>query len=184
MPDPTANQEAQARTAETDHPAHLAHPDPQVNPDKTDQRDHPAPPPSAFQPHPESPAHLARTAHLVPQARTAPLAQTEAPAQQETKARPAHRVLPATMVLQETRDHPAPMDPRESGVFARNIVPPMAVSSSRMAQGDKRSFETLRSVCYSDEKPVILSIAFLLVFVFDGHANTAATFPVISFGAF
>jgi hypothetical protein len=179
---PTDNLATLERTVETDHPDQLDHPGLRVNPEQTDRRDRPAIQPSVFQLRPEIPDQPERTVHLARPAVTAPLVPMDNPAQLETKAHPDHPVLPETMVLLATRDRPALTDPRESGVFAPNIVPPMAACSSRMAQGDKRSFETLQSVLYSDEKPVILSIVSLLVFIVDSqllllHAITTPLRP-------
>jgi hypothetical protein len=49
------------------------------------------------------------------------------------------------MEVQETRDHQAPMDPGASQVSAPSTAPPMAESSSRMAQDDKEQDRTLIS---------------------------------------
>jgi hypothetical protein len=110
------------------------------------------------------PVKMAHPAQLV---KTAPLVQMEVPAQQETKAHPVRLARPATTELLETRDHLVQMDPKENRVFAPNIAPPMAVFSSKMEQGDKRSCR----FCYTDEKPVFFMsmFAFFIIFVFDGQ---------------
>jgi hypothetical protein len=110
---------------------------------------------------------LVKMAHPAQLVKTAPLVQMEVPAQQETKAHPVRLARPATTELLETRDHLVQMDPKENRVFAPNIAPPMAVFSSKMEQGDKRSCR----FCYTDEKPVFFMsmFAFFIIFVFDGQ---------------
>lgn len=192
---PTVNLAALEKMVEMDHPVQ---PDPTehlVPPDRMERRDLPVRPPSLFQLPLVMWDPLAKMAHLVHQAQMVPLAQTEAPAQLETKAHPAQPDPLATMVLQETRDHQAQTDPRENRVYAPNIAPPMAVSSSKTEQGDKRSSKTLRRICYYDEKPVIFMsiVAFIYFVIFIGQfpqpqqstiLDTAAASPIISFGAF
>jgi len=138
-PVPTAIQEALERMAETDRPAHLDPTDHPALQARTERRDHPATPRSAPHQHPASPDPLVRTVlpdHLVKMARPAP---TEPRDQRATKARPDQLVRPATTALLATRDHPDRMAPRENRVFAPNIAPPTEASSSKTAQGDKRS---------------------------------------------
>lgn len=167
MPARTAHQAIPERTAETDRPAHLDPTDHQATQAKTARRDHPATRPPQFHPRPAMLDPLARLDLPALQARTALQDQTELQAQLATRDQPALLAHPETMVLLATRDHLAPTDPQERRVFARNIAPPTAVSSSRMAQGDKHCRESI--VCYiDDEKPVFfMSIAcvFLVFFV-------------------
>lgn len=192
---PTVNLADPERMAVTDHPAQ---PDPMEHlalQAKMAKRDHLVIQPPLSQPLPESPDPPEKTDPLDHLVKTAPLVQMAAPVPLETRA---HLVLQdhlATTELQETKDHQAQMDPRENRVFAPNIAPPTAVSSSKTEQGDKRSQKTLLRICYSDEKPVIFMsiVAFIIFVIFNGQLpqpqqstilNTAAASPIISFGAF
>jgi len=136
--DPTATLAIQARMAALDHPAHQ---DPTAQADhlaRTERKDHPVPQPSQFHQLPVMPAHQPKMDHQDPPVNQVHLAQTALQAQLVPKAHPGLLDHQATMALQETKDHLVQMDPRESQVFAPNTAPPTAVSSSRMAQGDKR----------------------------------------------
>jgi len=157
----------QAKMVATDHPAQLAPTVPPAALAKMEKKDPLVAQLSASQP---PLVMLADLVKLVPPARlvkTAPLVQMEVPAQQETKARPVRLARPATTELLETKDHQVQMDPKENRVFAPNIAPPMAVFSSKMEQGDKRSHR----ICYTDEKPVFFMsmFAFFIIFMFDGQ---------------
>jgi hypothetical protein len=200
-PDQTATPAVQAKMVVTDHPAQLA---PTVLPAalaKMEKKD-----PLVLQ---LLASHrplvmlvlLEKMAHPVQLVKTVLPVQMAVPAQQETKAHPVRLARPATTELLETKDHPVQMDPKENRVFAPNIAPPMAVFSSKMEQGDKRSHPSL---CFTDEKPVFFMsmffafFFFFIIFVFNGQksssllhlhhssssTNTAAASPVISFGAF
>lgn len=129
-------------------PVHLVHQAPTdrlAHPAKTERKDHPAHQLLLSHPHLVMQAVLAKTAHQDQLVKTEHQDPTVDPAQQVPKARPAQPDHQATTALQETKDRPAPMDPRESLVYARNIAPPTAVSSSRMEQGDKRRHPRPRS---------------------------------------
>lgn len=170
-PDRTVTLVAQERTAETAHRARLDHRALLVRLARTERKDHPETQPHQSQRPLANLDQPARTDHPAHLAATEPPVQTVLRVQQETRAhldQPVHR---ATTVLLATRDRPAPTDPLENGVFARNIAPRMVVFSSRMEQGDKRSTETL-----SDEKPVLfMSITFVLVFACYGQFQTTST---------
>jgi len=168
---------ALAKMAATDHLAQLAptdHPEAQA---KTERKDPLVPQPKACHRPLVMLVQPVKTAHPVHPVKTAHLAQTAVPAQQEAKVPQARLVRLATTELQETKDHPVQMDPKASLVFARNIAPPMAVFSSKMEQGDKRSHQAFR-VCYTDEKPVFFMsmFAFIIYFfiLFDGQISSSS----------
>lgn len=189
--------------AATDRPDQLAHLAQLALLARTEKRDHPALLLKALLRRPASLDQLVRMVHLARLVKTAHLVPTEAPVQLATKARLAQLVRPATTALLATKDHPDLTVPRESRVFAPNIAPPTAVSSSKTAQGDKRAREASHRsrCCYADEKPVFFFMSILVVFfiivVIDGRQpqsststniivldTAASAYPVISFGAF
>jgi hypothetical protein len=135
---PTATLATQAKMAALDHPAHQ---DPTAQADhlaRTERKEDPVPQPFQFHQLPVMPARQPKMDHQDPPVNQVHPAQTALQAQLVPKAHPALLDPQATMALQETKDHQVQMDPRESQVFAPNTAPPTAVSSSRMAQGDKR----------------------------------------------
>jgi hypothetical protein len=162
-----------AKMAATDHPVQLAPTEPLAALAKMEKKDPLVPQLKARHPPLVMLVPLERTVHPVQLVKTVPLVQMEVPAQQETKAHPVRLARPATTVLPETKDRQVPMDPKENRVFAPNIAPPMAVFSSKMEQGDKRSCR----VCYTDEKPVLFMsmFAFFILFVFDGQKISSSS---------
>jgi len=168
---PPGTQAAQERMAVTDHPVQLAPTDHPAALAKMEKKDPLVPQPKARHRPLAMLVPLAKMAHLVQLVKTAPLVPMEVPAQQETKAHPVRLARPATTELLETKDHLVQMDPKENRVFAPNIAPPMAVFSSKMEQGDKRSHPAFNRICYTDEKPVFFMsmFAFIIIFMFDGQ---------------
>jgi hypothetical protein len=168
---PTETQAAQERMAVTDHPVQLAPTDHPAALAKMEKKDPLVPQPKARHRPLAMLVPLAKMAHLVQLVKTAPLVPMEVPAQQEAKAHPVRLARPATTELLETKDHLVQMDPKENRVFAPNIAPPMAVFSSKMEQGDKRSHPAFNRICYTDEKPVFFMsmFAFIIIFMFDGQ---------------
>jgi hypothetical protein len=184
--------------AVTDHPAH---PDQMVHPAvlaKTEKKDQQASQLLASHRHPVMSAQPAKADHPVHLVKMAHLAQTAVPAHQEAKVHRARLVHPATMALLATKDHQVQMDPKENRVYAPNIAPPMAVFSSKMEQGDKRSQQAFDRICYSDEKPVFFMsmffFGFFIFLVFNEQLSSSSSSttnyycrcvsPVLSFGAF
>jgi len=177
---------AQAKMVATDHPVRPDQPEHQAALAKTEKKDQPARPQLASHLHPAMLDLLVKMvplAHPVKMVLPVPMVD---PAQQETKVPRAQRVHRATMALQATKDPRAQMVPKANRVFAPNIAPPTEASSSKMAQGDKRSLRSLRRICYTDEKPVFFMSIFVFAFVLQSSVKTtaAASSPVISFGAF
>jgi len=170
-PDQTVPPAVQAKMAAMDHPAQLAPTVPLAALVKMEKKDPLVPQLSVSQQLLVMLAPLEKMDHLAQLVKMVPLAQMEAPAPQETKAHPVRLARPATTELLETKDHQVQMDPKENRVFAPNIAPPMAVFSSKMEQGDKRSHPAFHRVCYTDEKPVFFMsmFAFFIIFVFDGQ---------------
>jgi hypothetical protein len=124
----TVNQAVPARKV------HLAHPEIQVTMDHEVIQARQL---SALQPLPETqdpPDPMDHPAQLVNQA---PKATMEIQAVQDLKAHQVHPEVQAKMVLQATKDHPAPMGPKENRVFARNTALWTAVFSSKMEQDVK-----------------------------------------------
>jgi len=181
-PDQMATLAALAKMAETDHPVHQAPTERPAAQAQTDKKDPLETQLLPFHRLPASPAQLVKMVHPAQPVKTAPLVPMEAPAHQETKVHPVQLDHPATTVLPEIKDPLVQMVPRENRVFAPNIAPPMAVFSSKMAQGDKRF---LNRICYTDEKPVFfMSMFAFFIFVFDyfkqsSSIDTAAASPLI-----
>jgi len=137
-PDPTATQATQAKMAAPDHLAHQARTDLPVPLARMERKDQPETQPPVQQLLPVMPAPPVKTedpAQPEDQAHPVPM---EDPAPLDPKDHPAPLDHPATMALQARRDPQAQTDPRENPAYARNTAPPMAVSSSKMEQGDKR----------------------------------------------
>jgi hypothetical protein len=156
-----ANHAHQANPASPDHKVHPVTPaqlETQVTPAKMVNQAAPA-----RKVHPAHPETLVTMVHVVMQARPLsapqPLPEIQDPpdpmdhqaqlvnqalkvtmaiqALQDPKAHQVQQAVQAKMVVQETKDHPAPMDPKENRVFARNIALWTAVFSSKMEQDVK-----------------------------------------------
>jgi hypothetical protein len=136
--DQTEIQATQAKMEEQAHLAHLDQTDHPVHLAKTEKKDQPVIQPQQFQPRPAMLAQLAKMDHPDQPVKTAPQDPMAAPAQPDPKDHLAQQARPATTALPAKKDHQVPMDPKENQVYAPNIAPPMAVSSSRMEQDDKR----------------------------------------------
>jgi len=144
--DQTETQATPERMEEQAHPAHLDqtdHPAPQARMEKEDQL---VIQPQQFQPRPEIKAQLAKMDHQDQPVKMAPQDPMADPAQLVPKDPLAQQAHLATMALPAKKDHQVPMDPKENQVFAPNIAPPMAVSSSRMEQDGKRHLRTTTSI--------------------------------------
>jgi hypothetical protein len=120
------------------HLAHLVQTAPLEHLAKMEKKDRQVIQPKESQPRPAMQAQQAKMEVPVQLVKTAPLAQMADPAPQDPKDHPAQQVHLATMALLEKKDHQVPMDPKENQVFAPNIAPPMAASSSKMEQDGKR----------------------------------------------
>jgi len=107
---------------------------------------------SALQQLPETqdpPDPMDHQAQLVNQARKET---TETQVPQDPKAHQVQLADPAKMVLQATKAHLAPMVPKANRVYARNIAPWTAVSSSKMEQDVKKKCHFLCSFLQSRRK--------------------------------
>jgi hypothetical protein len=111
-----------------------------------ERKDQLATQPQALPPLPVMQAQPAKMDHQDQPVKTALQDPMAAPAQLDPKDPLAPQDHPVTMVLQERKAHQVPMDPKENQVYAPNIAPPMAVSSSRMEQDGKQHHRTSTSL--------------------------------------
>lgn len=117
-----------------------AHPEDPDLPAQMARKEHQARQAAAQHRAPETQDPLERMEDQAPPAAQVPLETTEDPAQPDPRDRPEQPATQVATVAPATKAHQVPTETRANRVSVPSTAPPTEVSSSRMAQGDKREY--------------------------------------------